>query len=324
MKTSFNINIKMFLIIVLLVGLFPTCIYSMQKKDKIPSEVIIGGELLQININTNKVMYYRNENENNGLENYDLICNIDGKSINNREDIFKYVSSNKKDENVEVIVLRNNEYESIYLKPSVLKPSFFTEYIPFSATLTYINPEDYSFGAVGHNINIPNVSNVLTQKGDIYLCNTLEIKKSNTFEVGTIHGKVNDFSLGKVNKVNKFGAKGNINLDNFKDKQVYEVSKADEVKLGSASLVINNTNEVNKKFYEINITKVNKQKKPSTQGFEFEIVDKDFIKEYGGILQGMSGAPIVQNGKIIGALSHVIATNPKNGIGLYIEWMMEK
>ena len=53
-------------------------------------------------------------------------------------------------------------------------------------------------------------------------------------------------------------------------------------------------------------------------------MDEAFIKEYGGILQGMSGSPIVQNGKIIGALSHVIATNPKEGIGLYIEWMMEK
>lgn len=324
MKKSFRIKMKMFLIIFLLIILFPTCIYSMQKKEKIPSEVIIGGELLQINMNTNKVMYYRNENEKNGLENYDLICKIDGKNINNREDILEYILSNKKDEKVETIVLRNNKYETVYLKLNDLKPSFFTEYIPFSATLTYINPDDCSFGAVAHNIKVPDFNNVLTQNGEIYLCNMLEIKKSNEFEVGSIHGKVNDSSQGKINKVNEFGAKGNINLNAFKDKQIYEVCKAKDVKLGSASLVINNSNEENKKFYEINITKINKQNKPSTQGFEFEVVDEDFIKEYGGILQGMSGSPIVQNGKIIGALSHVIATNPKDGIGLYIEWMMEK
>ena len=168
MKKSFRINTKMFLIIFLLVVLFPTCIYSMQKKEKIPSEVIIGGELLQINMNTNKVMYYRNENEKNGLENYDLICKVDGKDINNREDILEYIISNKKNEKVQTIVLRNNKYETLYLKLSDLKPSFFTEYIPFSATLTYINPEDYSFGAVAHNIRVPDFNNVLTQNGEMH------------------------------------------------------------------------------------------------------------------------------------------------------------
>lgn len=324
MKKSFITKIKMFLIISLLVISFPTYIYSMQKKEKIPSEIILGGELLQINMCTNKVMYYRLENDNSSLENYDLICKIDGNTIKSRQDIFENILSKKSSETIKVEVLRDKDYKTIYLKKIDIKLSYFTQYIPFSGTLTYINPEDNSFGAVGHNIKVLALDNVLSEKGEVYLCNMLEIKKSNKYQVGSIHGKIKDSPQGNINKVNDFGAKGNINSEDFKDKQIYEVCKAKDVKLGSASLVISNSNEEIKKFYDINITKVNKQHEPNTQGFEFEVVDKEFISEYGGILQGMSGSPIVQNGKIIGALSHVITTNPSDGIGLYIEWMMEK
>lgn len=323
MKTSFRVSLKIFLII-LLVVLFPTCIHSMQKNEKIPSEVILGGELLQVNMNTNKVMYYNVEENSEQLQNYDLLCKVDGKTIKNRDDIFKYVLKSKKSESIEVLVLRNNEYETLYLNKKDMNPSHFTEYIPFCATLTYINPKDNTFGAVAHNIKVPNLDNILSKKGEIYLCNMLEIKRSTKSELGSIHGKMKDNPQGKITRVNEFGAKGNINISGFKDKQIYEVSRAKDVKIGNASLVISNTGEDGKHFYDINITKVNKQYEASTQGFEFEITDKEFLKQYGGILQGMSGSPIIQNGKIIGALSHVISTNSSNGIGLYIEWMMEK
>lgn len=323
MKKSFKTNLKMFLIIFTLIVLFPSCIHSMQKQEEIPSEVIIGGELLQINMDTKKVMYYKRDSEFKNLENFDLICKIDNKKIKNRNDIFNYIIYNKA-KNYKVLILRNGKYENMILSKEELNPSYFTEYIPFCATLTYIDPKEKTFGAVGHNIKVNELNDIISKKGKIYLCNVVEIKKSNKCEIGSIYGKMKDKSQGNIYKVNDFGAKGKITCDNFKDKEIYEVGKVEDVRLGHASLVINNSTEENKKFYDINITKINNQDEPSTQGFEFEVVDKEFINSYGGILQGMSGSPIIQNGKIVGALSHVLATNTKEGIGLYIEWMMEK
>ena len=323
MKKSFRIKIRVFLIISLLIILFPTYINSMQKKGGLPSEVIIGGELLQVNIDTKKLMYYKQESNKGELINYDLIYKINDKNIKTRDDVFEFLLNNTNN-NVNVLISRNGEKKTIYVNKNELNPSYFNEYIPFSATLTYMNPNDGEFGAVAHNIKVENLDNILSQKGDIHLCNSLEIKKSNEHEVGTIHGEIESNELGRINKINNFGAKGYLNLYNIKEKQIYKVGRASEVSLGSASLVINNTSEESKKFYDIKITKVNKQEKASTQGFEFEITDKVFLNEYGGILQGMSGSPIVQNGKIIGALSHVISNDTKMGIGLYIEWMMEK
>lgn len=323
MKKSFRIKIRVFLIISLLIILFPTYINSMQKKEELPLEIIIGGELLQVNINTKKIMYYKQESNKGELTNYDLIYKINDKNIKTRDDIFKFVLNNTNN-NVKILVFRNGEKKTIYVNKSELKPSYFNEYVPFSATLTYINPNNGEFGAVAHNIKIENLDNILSKKGNIHLCNSLEIKKSNEHEVGTIHGEIESNELGTINKINNFGAKGYLNLNNLKEKQIYKVGRTSEVRLGLASLVINNSSEESKKFYDIEITKINKQEKPSTQGFEFEVTDKEFLNEYGGILQGMSGSPIIQNGKIIGALSHVISNNTKMGIGLYIEWMMEK
>lgn len=323
MKKSFRILLKMFLII-LVVILSPKYAYSMQKEEKLPSEVILGGELLQINMRTNKVMFYSGGDIKSTFKNFDLIYKIEEKNIQTRDDIFKMLLSKNDKNSLKIVVLRNKEFKTLIIDKKEINISYFTEFVPFSATLTYINPEDNTFGAVGHNIKVPGLEDALSTNGNIYLCNMLQIKKSSESEVGSIHGQMINKCKGKVTKVNDFGAKGFITEDNFKDKFVYQVGRSKDVKLGNANLVISNSNENTKKFYDINIIKVNNQNEPTTQGFEFEIVDKEFIKEYGGILQGMSGSPIVQNGKIIGALSHVIANDTDKGIGLYIEWMMEK
>lgn len=336
MKKSKNINTKFkFLIIFLLVILFPNNIYSMQKKEKIPYEVIVGGELLQINMDTSKLMVYMKDDTISKLKNYDLVMSLEGDAIYRcfnkkvlknveRKDILEIILNMKKNEKIKVIVLRDNNEKILYLNKKEINHSYFTDKIPFSASLTYINPKDGSFGAVAHYIDVYDNENILSKKGDIYLCNLFEIKKSNKEQVGNMYGEKIYCSQGKIENISEFGAKGNIKGDEIlKNSDIYTVGKSEDVKVGTAHLLIQDYENKNKKSYEINITKVNKQKKPETQGFEFEIVDKKLIENYGGIVQGMSGCPIIQNGKIIGALSHVISRNTSKGVGLYIEWMME-
>ncbi|RDY24666.1 hypothetical protein CHF27_000250 [Romboutsia maritimum] len=337
MVKSKRINIKVVsLIIFLLLILFPNNIYSMHKNEKLPSEVIVGGELLHIDMDTNKLMYYSQDDKQTQLKNYDLLCEIQGEcvkkafkndSIKNidKKKIMSIILSMNENEKVKLTILRNNEYKTVDLTKSELKNSYFTNKIPFSATLTYVNPNNKTFGAVGHDINIEGKNNILSNTGDIYFCEFLEVQKSNNNQIGNMHGQKICCLQGEINKINQFGAKGKLKEDKIlKNNDIYEVGNAKDVKMGVATLLIQLPNEENKKSYEIEITKINKQTKPDTQGFEFEIIDKELIKNYGGIVQGMSGCPIIQNGKIIGALSHVILNNPTKGVGLYIQWMMEE
>ena len=101
-----------------------------------------------------------------------------------------------------------------------------------------------------------------------------------------------------------------------------EIARQDEIKIGPASIVTTLTNNVPTK-YDIEILEINSQKTKDIKGIKIKINDERLIKETGGIVQGMSGSPIIQNGKIIGAVSHVVIDNPTIGYGMYIEWMLD-
>lgn len=336
MIKSNRINFRFISFVVfLIVILFPGKIYSIPEKNKIPSEVIVGGELLQINMKTNKLMVYVEDDNHKKLKKFDLVESVEGNvierlygknKINNvsRKSIFEIVSNMSKYETINLKVIREEDSLNIPVNKLDINPSYFIEEIPFCASLTYIDPIDNSFGAVGHNIKFSQKENMINNLGDIYLCRLCEVRKSSSNQVGSIYGEKILGIQGNINKVNEFGAKGKItNNENIKNKEVYEVGRKEDVRNGSAQILIKSDNNETKKAYEIDITKIKNQDKPQTQSFEFEVKDEELIKDYGGIVQGMSGCPIIQNGKIIGAVSHVIVSNPKCGIGIYIEWMME-
>lgn len=323
-----------FILFLLMLVLLPVNIYSMQKNEKINNEVIVGGELLQINVNTDKLMYYRKGIENEVFEQYDLIESMEGYTINKifnqykisdvkREDILKIVLYMQEDSIINITVKRNNIEKHIVAKKSDLNPSYFTEEIPFSASLTYIDPNNNSFGAIAHGVDINNSEVLLREEGQIFLCGQAIVNKSSTGDVGSMYGEQINYTQGTIDKINNFGAKGRITGKKIlENKNIYEVAYAKDVMVGAASLIIEE--DGHKEVYNINITKVNKQSSPETQGFEFKVDDKKLMDKYGGIVQGMSGCPIIQNGKLVGALSHVITTNPAEGVGLYIQWMMEE
>lgn len=307
------------------------CIYD----NKTKREVIIGGELLEIDMKCSKLMFFCYDDNNLKLKNYDLIQSIEGDVIKNafnkniikdikRKDILKIILNMQNDENVKVNIIRNNKLETLILKKNDINHSYFTEEINISGSLTYIDPDNNTFGCVAHNLDLNGNKNIVLQNGEIYSCNLKNVTKSNTSEVGNMYGEKASKVQGYISSTNNFGAKGKIsNNDLLKNAQIYTVGSKENIKLGSATILIKDDKDSKKEGYEINIIKINKQDEPQTCGFEFEIVDKDMIQNYGGIVQGMSGCPIIQNGKLIGALSHVVSNNPKHGMGLYIDWMME-
>lgn len=330
-----NRKIMIFLIIFLLLVLFPNGVYSIQKDFNNPKQVIIGGELLQLDIKTSKLMVYCKENDSQKLKKYDLIEAIEGNVISKnydkyilknitKDDIFKIIMKMTKNDYVLLTVNRNGKLQKVSLTKEELHRIHFIDEIPFTASLTYINPNNNSFGAVAHNMNVDNNRDLLCENGEVFFCDLLEIQKSTKNNVGYMQGNIVSNRHGKIKNINNFGVKGFLNINNIlTNKEIYEVGNKDDVKNGEAQLIIKDNLNSKKKVYDIEIIKVNKQNKPDIHSFDFKVIDKDLINNYGGIVQGMSGCPIIQNGKLIGALSHVICSDTTKGVGIFIEWMME-
>lgn len=332
MQSSKGIKFFIFFIINMILILLPNGVYSMQKNQKIPSEVIIGGDLLHMELNTEKIMLFGVE-KNSLLKNYDLIDCISGdvvervfkqksKNIISKQDMISIIISMKENEKINLTLIRNNSKINAKVDKNQLKAEYLVDKIPYTATLTYINPYNLEFRAVGHNIEFEENESLIENKGKIYKSNLSYIKKSSKKYVGNISGNKNKNSLGEISSIGNHSVKGNITLINFNNyKNVYKVADEDDIKLGEAFIVMKH-NENKENYYKINITKINK-KGSSIENFDFKVQDKELLEKYGGIVQGMSGSPIIQDNKLIGALSYVMTKNTSNGVGVYIKTMMK-
>ena len=133
-------------------------------------------------------------------------------------------------------------------------------------------------------------------------------------------GNIDNQSIGEIEKNNNFGVYGKIN--NLPNKNVYKTATIDEVKLGDAYfLTVLNENNVEK--CKIKITDLLKQDKPMEKGIKFIVTDQKIIEQCHGIIQGMSGSPIIQNNKLIGCVTHASKSEILEGYGMYIQWMID-
>ena len=190
-------------------------------------------------------------------------------------------------------------------------------------TMTYYNPETKSFGSLGHAMNDIDLNDqALIKAGTIYQSNVTGIKKGNHSTAGQKIANIKDVAIGKIDDHSQIGIYGNYDESALPSKPTIETANMSEIKLGKAHFltVLNGTDIVE---CEINITNLATQKSIDQKGITFEITDSKVIEKTNGIIQGMSGSPIIQDGKLIGCVTHVSSSNPTSGYGLYIEWMLE-
>ena len=193
-------------------------------------------------------------------------------------------------------------------------------------TLTYIKQSDFRFGAVGHPIVDSSLgTNFKVDSGNIYKCKLLGIKKGEKNNPGEIRSSINlsDSSLGIADTNCEYGVYGNI-----LNKSIIDASRTGtlggrlSVKLGDAKIYCA-IGEEGVKAYDIKIIKANRQNSADDKSMTIKVTDKELIEKTGGIIQGMSGSPIVQNGKVVGAVTHVFMSDPTRGYGVYIDWMID-
>lgn len=273
-----------------------------------------------------------NPSANNDVFRGDIIVSVNGKSVDSIEQFYDSIEDGVSDgESTNVInlqVLRNGEIVDEQLKVftnngnAPLCGLYLKDRITGIGTITYFDEVGNVYGAFGHALQSSQSPNVLTNRGVLYEVPIVSVRKSSKGNVGE---KVADTSslayVGSTIKNTKYGIYGNYNTKS-KDSIEVEIGRMDDVHLGNATIltVVNGTNV---EEFNIVIHKINPSSKDGIKGIQFEIVDSKLLSITGGIVQGMSGSPILQDGKLIGAVTHAVINTPNKGYGIFIENMLD-
>ena len=253
----------------------------------------------------------------------DEIVSINNNIIKNYSDFSNIVNDLPNNTDIiDVTLKRNNHIINIKTIKSKLDEINSTDNISGFATLTYIDPSNGKFGAVAHPISLGSSRKIRIKDGYISTTTNLNIEKSYRGSVGCISAKPKDY-IGKFTDNTDFGIKGDIVKFDTSNYEKYKVASLNEVKTGNAQIILQTSNEGCKKF-DIEILNIENQKTPKSKTFKIHITDKELLQLTGGIVQGMSGTPIVQGDKIIGAISHAVENDPTTGYAVFIKWMIEK
>ncbi len=293
----------------------------------------VGGVPIGLEINSDGAIVVSRESKevSDKLRDGDIITEIDGISIDSLDKLSEIVQDAS--EEVEVKFLRKNKEIKTILKTYRDAESgrmklgmMVKDDIAGVGTLTFINTKTHEYGALGHPIIDSNGENIVpVSKGDVYACNLIGINKGKKNAPGELRCVFSSRAdkKGDIKKNNKFGISGTMqNFDGLVDENLTaKVGGRLGVTMGSAKIVSSISGI--REEYDIEIIKAKYQKKSDDKSMVFRVKDKRLIELTGGIVQGMSGSPIMQNGKIIGAVTHVFMSDPTKGYGVYIDWMLE-
>lgn len=294
--------------------------------------IIAGGENVGIKINSNYVMvvgsYDIGSNQDKALIPGDRILRINGYKVSSIKEMLNVISKTIKDNSVEVDYLRGTKEYSTTLKlvlddNGVYKTGLYVkDSISGVGTLTYIDPNTKLYGALGHEIIEKNTSQKLDIKdGQIYQSNVISIVPSRSNSPGEKNANYNqDNVYGTINENTYAGIFGDYTAT-IPDKKLYKVATINDIKLDKAQ-ILTVIEEDKVESFDISIIKLNNGY--DNKNILFQITDKRLLEKTGGIVQGMSGSPIIQGDYIIGAVTHVVVNEPTKGYGILITNMLEE
>lgn len=261
----------------------------------------------------------------------DYIVGMNGETINSKKELVRAVS---KLESTEVILSLRREDEYIDVKMQSVQVGeqeyklgiWVKDNVQGLGTLTYVTTNS-EYGALGHGIHDSDTEELLEiSEGTVYETSIIGVQKGQKGEPGGLEGVIiyNRYNiLGTVEENTENGIYGTIdNVDKLlEDQEPMEICKKDDIKIGDATIRCTVDGEIGE--YDIKIKNVDYYTGNVNKGIIIEIVDEELLELTGGIVQGMSGSPILQNGKIVGAVTHVLVNDPTRGYGIFIEDMLK-
>ncbi|GAE36624.1 SpoIVB peptidase [Halalkalibacter akibai] len=311
-------------------------------------EVIPGGQSIGVKLNTEGVLVVGHHlvetddgsaspGETAGIEVGDMITEIDGHEIQRMSQVGEYVqAAGDEGRTLNMVIKREHQTFEKELTPIKAKGEHSYRmglYIRDSAagvgTLTFYDPETKKYGALGHVISdVDTQKPIVVHDGQIIRSSVTSIEKGSNGDPGEKLASLSDKReiLGSIEKNSSFGIFGTLKEANLKnnihDKKM-PVALSTHVKEGPAKILTVVEGE-DVEEYDIEIVSSVPQKQPATKGMVIKVTDPKLLEATGGIVQGMSGSPIIQDGKIIGAVTHVFVNDPTSGYGCHISWMLEE
>lgn len=267
-----------------------------------------------------------------GLNVGDVILKADNKQLSTSSELIKIIND-KNGESIKLSIDRCGEIFEKELKPVKIDGEdkyklglWLRDSTAGVGTLTFYDKNSKNYGALGHPITDVDTNSLLkVGKGSIVESSIISVKKGQRGNPGELKGIfVNENKeLGNIKNNTECGIFGisNNNLQNIISTKPMKIALRNEIKEGPAQ-IITTIDENGPKYYDIVIEKLLNQDSPGTKSMVIRITDDTLLEKTGGIVQGMSGSPIIQNNKIIGAVTHVLINKPDTGYGIYIEWMV--
>lgn len=268
--------------------------------------------------------------KDNGINIGDFILEINGNKVIKSRDVGTVIESSK-NKNIKIKVERKGEIiekeiEGIKEGSNYKIGLWVRDSAAGVGTMTFYDKKTNKFGALGHPITDGDTNEIFrSKKGDLYEASIISFRKGEKGNPGELKGIFMDEGgpIGNIEKNTECGIFGSGEIVKKEEKsKPMKVGFRDEVKLGNAKILTTlSGNEV--KEYDIEILKKLDQDEPTSKSMVIKITDEELLKQTGGIIQGMSGSPIIQDGKIIGAVTHVLINKPDTGYGIYIDWMLK-
>ncbi|MBO4601364.1 MAG: SpoIVB peptidase [Bacilli bacterium] len=297
-------------------------------------KIIPGGNTIGIEVSSDGVMvvgFYKVDGKcnktNPEIKIGDYIIKINNENVETVDDLINLVEKYENDKKVNITFRRGKKEYNTFLELIEIDNSYKTglyvkDKITGIGTLSYIDPETNLYGALGHEIIESSSKNMIDiDDGSIFKNVVTSIDRSVNGSPGSKNAKFYSSNIyGNILKNTKYGIYGNLNKD-ISSGDAIEIKKLSDINLGKAYIrTVVNGEEI--KEYEIEITDINKNSK--LKSITFKITDEELLKQTGGIVQGMSGSPIIQDGYLIGAVTHVIVDDVTKGYGVSIITMLDE
>ncbi|MCQ2011470.1 MAG: SpoIVB peptidase [Sporolactobacillus sp.] len=310
--------------------------------------LIPGGQSIGVQLSTKGVLvvgYHlvtttggeESPGESAGIRVGDVITKINGKSMQSITDVRRLMRAAKSGDQLQVTLIRQRTMVKKHLIPIMDAQNrhcqmglFIRDSASGIGTMTFYDPNTGSYGALGHVISDRDTGQpIMVKDGRIVRSIVQAIDRGREGKPGEkiAFFPENAVSIGSVSKNTPFGIFGKMEKNYMMRSEMMNaalpIAKAEQVKEGPAKiLTVLNGNKV--EAFDIRILNSIPQKHPATKGLVIKITDPRLLKATGGIIQGMSGSPIIQNGKLVGAVTHVFVNDPTSGYGVHIEWMIDE
>lgn len=307
--------------------------------DKPSGTVFVSGEAFGIKLYTDGVIVVGtkdvelddktvNPAKEAGICVGDVIISINGINVYSSDDVIDAINNNN-GLDYRIKVKRDGRYKNFTLKPVYSNKEgcykagiWVRDSTAGIGTVTFYNKQSGMFAALGHQINDVDTNEIIPLlEGEAVGATVTGVQSGNKNAAGSLCCRFEDYTVGRLMENTSCGIYGSYTSVSDKTKE-YTVAAAQEVKKGSAQ-IISTVDGNSPQTYDIEIVKVN-YKGDCEKDIVFKVKDDKLIEKTGGIVQGMSGSPIIQNNKLVGAVTHVIVDNPKKGYGIFAQTMYEK